>query len=347
MELAQHVAVPLELVRTLARLEPHDPLAAYPAAMTDAVADLLAAGTDPLVVTQAVALANDALTSRLLELAEERLGPPPYAYCWLALGSHGRGEQVLSSDQDSALAYGGPRLADGDPAAYFAELARLVVDGLTRAGVPPCPGGYMATVWCHHLETFEGYFRRWVDDPLPGELLRAEVFLDVRPVHGDLAVDSLGELLVTGGRRGGFLMQMARAAVTFHPPLVVLGHVRTDHGHLDLKRSGTAAIVLLARLYALAAGSAARTTLLRLQAAGEAGTLSADGVERLVDGYRFLTGLRLSHQVSQVREGAPPDDRLRPGALTDAERRRLRSTIRAVRVVQEITENRYRTHTVS
>ena len=98
-------------------------------------------------MTQAVAHVNDVLTSRLLDLAEERFGPPPYAYAWLALGSHGRGEQVLSSDQDSALTYGGPRLGPGEADEYFARLAEPVVDGLARAGIPRCTGGYMATEW--------------------------------------------------------------------------------------------------------------------------------------------------------------------------------------------------------
>ena len=113
----------------------------------------------------------------------------------------------------------------------------------------------------------------------------------------------LDEILVAGGRRGTFLKHMAAATVTFRPPVVVLGHVHTDHGWLDIKKSGTAAIVLLARLYALAAGTNARTTELRLRAAGAAGTLSADGVDRLVTAYRALTGLRLRHQIDQADRG--------------------------------------------
>lgn len=135
--------------------------------MTSATGTLLEQGVDVLDVTQAVAHANDVLTSRLLLLAAERLGPPPYAYAWLALGSHGRGEQLLSSDQDSALTYGGPRLAPGDPDVYFGQLAERVVDGLALAGIPRCAGGYMATEWRHPLETLTGQFERWVNDPRP------------------------------------------------------------------------------------------------------------------------------------------------------------------------------------
>lgn len=347
MERAEQVSGPLTLARGLTDLERLDPLDSFAGEVTEATARLLLEGVDALEVTQAVAHVNDVLTSRLLELAEVRLGPPPYAYAWLALGSHGRGEQVLSSDQDSALAYGGPRLGPSDPGEYFARLSGLVVDALARAGIPRCTGGFMATTWRHTLETYTAYFRRWVNDPQPADLLKAEVFLDVRPVYGGLDVSCLDDLLVAGGHRGRFLLQMARASVTFRPPLVVFGRLRTDRGYLDVKRTGTAAIVLLARLYALSAGSNARTTLLRLQDAGRAGRLSGPGVEQLTDAYRLLTDLRLRHQVDQARSGVAVDNRIRVDRLSPAEQRHLREAIQIVRVLQEITATRYQTHTLT
>lgn len=347
MQRVEQLRAPLELVAELTALEHLDRLDGFAVVLRDSIAEVLATDADPLEVTQAVAAVNDALTTRLLRLGEERLGPTPYAYSWLALGSHGRGEQVLSSDQDSALAYGGDRRGDADPDTYFADLAALVVDGLARAGIPRCTGGFMATVWRRPLADYTDSFTRWVDSALPAELLRAEVFLDVRPVHGDLDVSRLAGILEAGRNHGGFMLQMARAAVTFRPPIVIWKHVRTAHGHLDLKPSGTAAIVLLARLHALAAGSAARTTPLRLEAARRAGTLSPQGVDRLLDAYRLLTGLRLRHQVTQAMEGTTPDNLVTLTALDASERRRLLVALRTVRQVQEVTERRYQTHTVT
>ena len=347
MQRVEQLRGPSALVQGLADIDHLDPLDGYAGALREATAELLDADVDPLEVTQAVASVNDALTTRLLQLAEARLGPPPHAYSWLALGSHGRGEQVLSSDQDSALAYGGPRRRDTDPDTYFEALASAVVDGLARAGIPRCTGGFMATTWRRPLEDYAASFSRWVDSPVPAELLQAEVFMDVRPVHGDLDVSRLNGILEAGGRRGGFMLQMARAAVTFRPPMVIWRHVRTEHGNLDVKRSGTAAIVLLARLYALAAGSAARTTPLRLAAARQAGTLSVAGVDSLLDAYRLLTGLRLRHQVDQAEAGVTPDNLVPLAGLTPSDRRRLLDALRTVRVMQEITERRYQTHTVT
>lgn len=355
MDLLDQLAGPLRVVAGLRDVRALDALDGYSDEVLASVVRLLDASADVLAVTQAIAHVNDELTTRLLELGEAELGPAPREYAWLSLGSHGRGEQVLSSDQDSALAYAdtpgegaaGGEGTGGDSARYFVALAGLVVDGLARAGLPLCAGGYMATSWCRPVGEFRQMFHGWVERPEPLALLRAEVFLDVRPVHGSLGVDVLDRTLVAGGSRGPFRVQMARAAVTFRPPIGLLGRLRAPGGVLDVKRAGLAAIVLLGRLYALVGGSSARTTLDRLQAAAGAGTLHARDATDLADSYRFLTALRLRHQVEQVRAGAAADNLLRLEDLAADERDRLGAVLRHLRDVQNATESRFATHTVS
>lgn len=344
MPLLEHVAEPLRVVDGLTRLDRLEALDGWQRLLLDVVRRLLP-DADVLEVTQAVAHVNDALTRRLLQLAEQAYGPPPGAYAWLALGSHGRGEQVLSSDQDSALAYAD--MSGSEAADYFPRLADAVVNGLARAGLPLCSGGFMATRWSRPLGELRTMFASWVEDPQPEALLRAEVFLDVRPVHGELPVDVLDRTLVVGGSRGPFRVQMARAAVSFRPPLTVFGRVRATDGCVDVKRGGTAAIVLLARLDALSAGSSARTTVERLQAGADGGTVSRQGAAELVDAYRFLTGLRLRAQVDQVTRGEPARNEVRLDALAAAERSHLHDVLRHVRDVQTATASRYATHTVT
>jgi CBS domain-containing protein len=205
----------------------------------------------------------------------------------------------------------------------------------------------MATNWCRRIGELRVMFRGWIWQPEPDALLQAEVFLDVRPVHGELSVQALEGILVAGGSRGQFLVQMARAAVTFRPPLRSFGRLRAPDSTIDVKRGGTAAIVLLARLYALAAQSTARTTVQRLEAAAAAGTLSHVGAGELVEAYRMLTGLRLRHQVAQVGDGRAADNRVPLDDLTVSERRRLREVLRVVRDVQEVTDLRFATSSVT
>jgi len=339
---------PLHVVGEVGGIDRLEPLDAYQAQVVDLVRGLLADRVDALDVSQAVADANDSLTRRLLGLAESHLGPPPSRYVWLALGSHGRREQVLSSDQDSAIAYETARPGEERAAHdYFSALAELVVTALARAGLPLCDGGYMATNWCRPLDEFGRVFRGWVEQPQPQALLQAEVFLDVRACHGALSTAPLDRILLAGGSRGPFRVQMARAAVTFRPPLGWFGRVRAHDSTLDLKRGGTAAIVLLARLYALTAGSTEHSTVRRLQAASAGGTLSSSSAVDLVEAYRFLTDLRLRHQVERVGAGLPPDNRVVLAELTGEQRGTLRAALRVVRDVQDVTAVHFATHTVT
>jgi CBS domain-containing protein len=303
------------------------------------IADTLFTGG--LGVTQigsVLAAVNDALTRRLLTLAERRLGPPPCPYSWIVLGSEGRQEQVLLSDQDNALVYAAEVAGAG---AYFRSLAELVVKGLIQAGFPRCPGGYMATGWCKPLGEWEALFAQWVALPEPQALLEAQIFLDFRPVHGGLSLAPLEQLLTAAGQRALFLHNLARAVLRFRPPLGPLGRIRTADGSIDLKAGAIGAIVMLARLYALAGGTNRRATLERLKAAADAGTLSRAGAEILGESFRFITRLRLQEQLRSLRHGEEPSNVVRLEALSPLERRRLAEALRAVRKQQEAAALRF------
>jgi CBS domain-containing protein len=352
MESPQHGPAPVRVIDELVEIDRLAPLDAYQGQVLDLIRSGLSDGVDAVDVSGAVADANDSLTRRLLDLAERRLGPPACRYQWLALGSHGRREQVLSSDQDHAIAYEltEPGESPGEENAardYVTALAGLVVPGLARAGIPLCAGGYMATNWCLPLDEFERLFRSWIEAPYPQALLQAEVFLDVRGCHGDLSTGVLDRILLAGGSRGPFRVQMAREAVAFRPPFGWFGRLRASGSTVDLKLGGTASIVLLARLYALTAGSTEHSTVSRLRDASTGGTLSPIGAGSLIDAYRFLTDLRLRHQVEQVGKGLPADNRISLDWLTGEQRLRLRTTLRLVRDIQDVTAMRFSTSSVT
>lgn len=109
---------------------------------------------------------TDALTERLLQLAQARLGPAPVDFVWVAAGSQARNEQTARSDQDNCLV-----LDDAFDEAlhgeYFAALARFVCDGLAQCGYIHCPGEMMAMTptWRQPLRRWSQYFRGWTDRP--------------------------------------------------------------------------------------------------------------------------------------------------------------------------------------
>jgi CBS domain-containing protein len=292
-------------------------------------ASLLADGVDGLRIAAVIASLRDALTVRMLQLAERELGPPPCPYTWLALGSQGRMEQLLHSDQDTALAHAEPTAQVGE---YFAALAERVTDGLAAAGIPRCRGGFMATAWCRPVEQWQRTFRNWLDEPAARSLLDAQVFLDLRPVHGELDVDVLVRTLTGGRNRPGIVLALARSARTFGPRSGRFGQVRIDRLEpADLKLRGTVPAVLLGRLYGLAAGSPERTTAGRLRTAAVAGLLSADAADTLLDAYAVLLSTRLTIELQGGAGDGEPEKALVHAALSPRQRRELRGAMRTVR----------------
>mgnify|MGYP000391790088 FL=1 len=294
------------------------------------------AGPPPASRARVVAGLNDALIRRLLQEAERTLGPPPVPYAFFVFGSEGRKEQALLTDQDNALA-----LAEEGHEAYFQALAERVVEGLVAAGIPPCPGGYMATRWRLSLARWQEVFARWMEAPEPQALLDAQIFFDLRPVGGSLSLAALERLIQEKAKAGVFLYHLAQAALAFRPPLGLFGRVRTEEGFIDLKRHALAPIVSLARVYALMAGSPARRTPERLKQGAEKGAVSLELAERLEEAYAFFFHLRLKAQLQALKEGRPPGNRVVYKALSPLERRRALEGFRAILEAQEALALRF------
>ncbi len=339
--LRRQIRSPLFLPRQLERATTLADLRAYTDQVAATVGALLDAGARVNEIGRVVALAHDALIQRLVREAESKLGPPPCAYAWLALGSEGRYEQTLRTDQDNALVYAD----DAPPRAvpYFAALAERVVGNLVAVGFPRCPGDVMATNerWRQPLQVWQGYFSRWIDVPDEQALLEAAIFFDFRQVYGDLPAEAaLRPIIARGKDQRVFLGRLARAALRNQPPVGWLVHLLPGRGGLrrdeiDLKLRGTTPVVDLARLYALEAGFSGTNTLARLKAAGGNSSLSVDDAEELAAAFELLSVLRLRHQRALIARGLPADNLVPMNELSALERRELKDALRVVYRVQQ------------
>ena len=293
---------------------------------------------------------TDAITVRLTELAEARLGPPPVPYVWVAAGSQARQEQTAKTDQDNALV-----LDDAfDPAvhgAYFDALARSVCDGLAACGYIHCPGGMMAMnpTWRQPMSAWMGYFDEWVHTPNPQSLMLTSVFFDLRAVCGDAHLLERLRQTVLAATRGNslFLAHMVGNALKHTPPIGLFGQLAfsksaTDPRHaIDLKHQGVVPIIDLARVYALAGGLDAVNTGERLRAAGHGRELSADGARDLLAAWSHIGHVRQRHQVRQLRDGQPPDNLLVVDELSPFERGQLKDAFLVVKNLQAVLRQRY------
>jgi len=329
---------PVAVLRRVEKLPNRESLPGYSRKVTEMVAALLAGGLRPAVIAGFVAQLNDALMKRILHWAERDLGEPPAPYAWLALGSEGRKEQTLLTDQDNALVFADEGASSRD---YYAALADRANSDLAAAGFPRCPGGYMARNHSGTVTEWRDRFAGWVDDPTAQSVLEAAIFFDFRRVAGTLSLEPLQEVLDGIPRREAFLRSLVRQALEFRPPPLLVLRLRGGATELDLKRQGIAPVVFLARCYALAVGSHARNTLERLQAATRAGLMGADASATVLEAYGFLLGLRLRVQLKMLSEGKTPTNAVSLSQLSAIERSRLKDSLRAIASWQDKAAYRY------
>jgi len=332
----------------LVRAAGPEELAAYAREVTAAAARMVRTGTPAAEITRFVASAHDALYLGAARDGEAALGPPPCPYALLVLGSGGRWESTLRTDQDHALV-----VADDAPPgadSWFAALAEHLAATLEQCGLVRCPGDIMATNPARRvpLGAWQEQFVGWIKEPEEDAVLAAATYVDFRQLHGELEAEAPLRRVIgqaAGNRR--FLGRLAVAALWRRPPLGFLHHLRGDHhGRIDLKAHGTAPIVDLARLLALEVGSPEVATTARLRAAadqGTAGTTAAD----LAAAFEYLQQLRLCHQAERLAAGAAPDDAVPLAELTTLQRRWLKDTALLIHTCQESVRIAYRTDLIA
>lgn len=292
---------------------------------------------------------TDAITSRLIQLAEVHLGPAPLDYVWVAAGSQARCEQTARSDQDNCLVLddGYDEARDGD---YFKAFAAFVCNGLAACGYVHCPGDMMAmnATWRQPLRHWKTYFSGWLREPDPTALMLTCVFFDLRAIHGNknLLEQLRRDVLQHTPGSGLFLTHLAHNALSHRPPLGLfkaLSVLRSgEHkGRLDLKLTGVVPIVDLARVHALAAGDNAVGTHERLLSTDASGAIGEQNTHDLRDAFEFLAYTRIQHQCRQISEDLMPDNFLDPAELSNFERSQLKDAFAVVQSVQSLIAQRY------
>ena len=284
----------------------------------------------------------DALTRRLFELIVRESGEPAVQFAWLALGSQARREMTPSADVDSAIAwFGDVEVAEVRP--YLHSIGQKVVAGLERCGLHADTHGASASnlLFVRSLHSWQAAARSWIEDPTQEKaLILVSVLVDSRPVWGVHTGTPVADAFRLAPRNPALLRLLARFALSHRPPTgflrgLVVEHSGEHRGQLDLKHGGVIPIVDLARWAGMAAGVTSAPTTTRLRAAAEAGTLSAEAALTLEDAFELISGLRLRHQVQQLRAGKQPDDYVDPAALSSLTRSHLKEAFRAIASIQK------------
>jgi CBS domain-containing protein len=336
------------LVGDIHRAASVDTLVQISAKIPELQVHLINGGATANHVGQAISAVTDAITRRLIDLAEADLGSPPVPYAWIVGGSQARREQSSHSDQDNALLIADHAKADDD--AYFAALAKSVNDGLDACGFVYCPGDVMASnpKWRQPLRIWHKYFVNWILKPEPMSLMLANVFFDLRAVYdpNNLFPELQERVLERCKANRIFVAYMVANALKYRPPLGFFRNIVLiqggDHDHtFDIKHKGIVPIVDLARIYALSGGLPETNTIERLSAAAAAGTLSRDGAANLTDAIELVGTLRMRHQAHQLAHGQKADNFLSPDELSPLERGHLKDAFLLINTMQESLGQRY------
>jgi CBS domain-containing protein len=312
---------------------------------------LVAQGVASGQLTRLIASLNDRLTARVLDLIAPAHDLDGLALCWLGMGSEGRGEQTIATDQDNGLIFvaNDASLANDAIRERLLPFARAANEALDACGYPLCKGGVMAMNprWCASLDEWRASFAQWIDRGDPKSLLASAIFFDFRSLWGEagLAAQLRDDISRRAAANPRFLKQMSDNALQNRPPLNWFGGLSgVDDAEgvevVDLKMGGSVPFVDGARIFALASGVTATNTVERLREAGaKRGVGEQEGeVRDWIDAFEFVQLLRLRTQHRRAGRATGDDGNANAVAVRDLSELDRRILVEALRQAQRLQQ---------
>jgi len=306
----------------------------------DIVFQLLDRGVKPEIVNQVITTVADTIALKVIEDVIREMGPPPAKFVFIVLGSEGRQEQTLLTDQDNAIIYEDKANEHREEVRdYFLRFATEVSDRLNEVGFSFCDGGFMAKnpKWTHSLSHWKRNYLEWLRESNPENVMRFAAFFDVRYLYGEADIlDELREFLDVELQKplDRFLHYMAINALQYEPPLTFFNNIRTfavgDQQVINLKKI-MSPIVDLVRVFSLQHRVFATNTGQRLAALRQLNVFSEKDYQELLQSYYYLMGMRLKKQsVQMMQDKMLPDNYLDPKKLTKVERVTLKEIFKVI-----------------
>ena len=291
---------------------------------------------------------NDKMVRRVIRLAEEQWGPPPSPYAWLGLGSEGRREQTLFTDQDNALIFSGPSTEVAFD--YFKRFSSWVVEGLGQCGIPLCKGGVMAShpKYFGNTEQWRQRTEGWIRTPVleEKELMDTYVFLDFRSISGELSLEK--ELKSHVLRRiqeyPSFLKSLAQPMVSIPIPIgffknFIVEKTGKYKNRLNIKLNGLVPLITCIKILALHQGIGETNTLERIRTLNQGKMISDDQGESLVQAFETFLTLKIRNNLNDLDQGKELSNHIDPAELSTRQKQVLKEAFWAVSQLQKTTRN--------
>ena len=310
-------------------------------AVPQIVAQLLDRGVHAAIVNQVITTVSDTIAIKVIETVTKEMGRPPAKFVFMVLGSEGRKEQTLKTDQDNAIIYEDKANEHREEVReYFLQFAAMVSGHLNTIGFSYCTGGFMAQnpKWTHSLSHWKKNYGSWMNESVPETVMQISTFFDCRYLYGDETI--IIELQAFLGQHMQYPMErlfhfMAQTALQYEPPLTsFFKNIRTfkvdEKEVFNIKKAMTP-IVDLVRVYALKSSIFEPNTGERLKALKDKEIFTEKEVTELLQSYYYLMGLRLKTQSQQImQEHRSPDNYIMPQQLSKIDQLTLKEIFKTI-----------------
>ncbi len=333
---------PVVMLKEISVAESPQELASQYRRLPAIVSGLIRNGAYARNINHLITAVSDAILKKLLHLVLNEIEPPPVGFAFMIMGSEGRGEQTLKTDQDNAIIFADSDLPQDEVKSYFLKLGTAVCDCLDMVGYRYCQGKIMASnpKWCQPLSVWKQYFSNWIHAAGAQDLLQASIFFDFRTGfgHQELVQELKSHLFGAVSNWSGFLRHLTENALHFKPPLgffrnFVVESKGAHRNSFDIKQA-MQPIVDFARIYALKYGVRQTNTLDRLYQLYLQGALNKEEYEEIEKAYSFLMQLRLVRQANAMRQGQEPNNFINPSRLTRVEQTMLKEIFKRIEKFQ-------------
>jgi CBS domain-containing protein len=310
------------------------------------VVHLIGTGVRTPELVRLISHLNDRILIRLIDLLRaERYPDLTRDFAFIVLGSEGRQEQTLTTDQDNAIIYSDDLTPD--ELVQLETFSQDLIDALITIGVPSCLGGIMAKneFWRRSLTGWREILNSWMSNSGPKNIMNGSMFFDLRTLYGDPQLEKEIKEYIAAylSRDASFLARTAKNVLRFKTPVGLFGRFKLEkdgphRGKIDIKKSGIFAITEGVKVLSLESCNLDGGTLDHIADLVDKGVLSRDLSEDLEASFNFLVSLRLRGQVASINAGEEPSNYIGLDQINHMEQGRLRLAFAAVRSFQEYLE---------
>jgi len=296
------------------------------------VAKIVLSGSNFFDLSRMLCTVNDAIIAKVIETVDKTLLTDDFV--WIHMGSLGRKEQVLATDQDNALIY---------IKKHSIKFVDNINKALAKVGIPECPGNYMASneKWNKDLSSWKNYFKNWFNNPTANNARYLSIFLDMRPVFGN---ENIYKELIESLRSNvtnRAIQALAHDAIHIEPPIGIFG-IRGLNKGVDLKTYGIYPIVNGIRVLAVDNNIFEVTnTKERLEMLNDTGVISNEMCHDLLESYGFLQDLRLKNQSIAVLNQSKENNLISVKQLRKIDLLILKETLKIVSSFQKLLMKKY------